>query len=67
MPKSRLDFWEPKLKANRDRDVRIKAELERLGWTVLEIWKCQIDTDHLARLVRAIIDKTITTKNHTRA
>lgn len=54
MPKSRLDFWEPKLKANRDRDIRVKSELERLGWNVLEIWECEIDTDHLARLVRAI-------------
>jgi DNA mismatch endonuclease, patch repair protein len=62
MPKSRLDFWEPKLKANRDRDIRTKSELETLGWTVLEIWECEIDADHLARLVRTIIDRAMTAK-----
>jgi DNA mismatch endonuclease, patch repair protein len=62
MPKSRLDFWEPKLRANRARDIRNKLELETQGWTVLEIWECEIDTAHLARLVRAIAARNITAK-----
>ena len=62
MPKSRVDFWEPKLKANRDRDIRTKSELETLGWTVLEIWECEIDADHLARLVHTIVDRDMTAK-----
>lgn len=41
MPKSRLDFWKPKLEANRKRDIRNKARLSRTGWTYLVIWECE--------------------------
>ena len=42
LPKSRLEFWEPKLEGNRDRDRRIKLELRKLGWKELTIWECQL-------------------------
>lgn len=40
-PKSRLDYWLPKLARNVERDVEIKRQLEALGWRVLEIWECE--------------------------
>ena len=41
LPKSRLEYWQPKLDKNRERD-RTKAEkLQSLGWTVLVIWQCE--------------------------
>ena len=42
IPKSRLDFWRPKLQGNRDRDLRHQAELEVLGWQFLIVWECQM-------------------------
>ena len=42
LPKSRLDFWLPKLEANRARDLVKRAQLEELGWSVLEIWECEL-------------------------
>lgn len=54
LPKSRLDFWLPKLEGNRARDERVKAELERLGWTVVEIWECQIAADSLREIAQRI-------------
>jgi len=42
MPKSRLEFWEPKLEANRLRDIRTKEALEAAGWRVLVIWECEV-------------------------
>lgn len=42
LPKSRLDFWLPKLEANRARDRRVASELRRTGWAVLTIWECQL-------------------------
>ncbi len=42
MPKSRLDFWGPKLAGNRLRDQRNRNELERLGWDVMVIWECEV-------------------------
>lgn len=54
LPKSRLDFWLPKLAGNRARDERVKARLEELGWTVIEVWECQIRDEALRELARHI-------------
>ena len=42
MPKSRLEFWEPKLSANKVRDSRKVAELEAASWRVLVLWECEL-------------------------
>ncbi len=41
LPKSRLDYWGPKIAANRARDTRNEAALSKLGWKVLVIWQCE--------------------------
>lgn len=56
LPKSRLDFWGPKLKANRDRDTRNEAALRELGWDVKVVWECELQGPSvLANLVRACV------------
>lgn len=42
LPKSRLEFWLPKLEGNRERDVRNQALLESAGWGVLVVWECEL-------------------------
>jgi DNA mismatch endonuclease (patch repair protein) len=42
-PRTRRDYWIPKIKANRRRDARQRRELRRLGWGVMIVWECQID------------------------
>lgn len=41
MPKSRLDYWKPKLERNRMRDEEARAALDAAGWRVLVIWECE--------------------------
>ena len=41
-PKSRLDFWLPKLRRNTERDAASCAALRELGWSVLTVWQCEI-------------------------
>jgi DNA mismatch endonuclease, patch repair protein len=41
MPKSRLDFWVPKITGNRKRDLKNARELRKQGWSILVIWECQ--------------------------
>ncbi len=41
LPKSKLDYWEPKIRANRERDARKNQELAADGWEILTIWQCQ--------------------------
>jgi DNA mismatch endonuclease, patch repair protein len=48
-PKSRLNYWEPKLAANRERDKRNREQLHDLGWSVLTIWACEKPSDVLQR------------------
>lgn len=41
LPKSRLEYWIPKLQRNAERDAVHRENLVRAGWHVLEIWECQ--------------------------
>ena len=60
-PKSRLDYWLPKLERNRERDAEKLAILESLHWSVLTVWQCEIgDSDALtARLCAFLEDEDI--------
>jgi len=42
LPKSRLDFWLPKLRRNRERDMDVIRKLSGLGWSVLVVWECEV-------------------------
>ncbi|CAN7176281.1 very short patch repair endonuclease [Mesorhizobium caraganae] len=42
LPKSRLDFWVPKLEGNRARDAENISQLKTLGWQVLLVWECRM-------------------------
>lgn len=42
LPKSRLDFWIPKLEGNRERDVKNQKYLTEQGWELLVVWECQL-------------------------
>jgi DNA mismatch endonuclease (patch repair protein) len=56
-PKSKLDFWRPKLEANRQRDKLVGRQLGKLGWRVLVVWECQLkNSEALARRVRAFLE-----------
>lgn len=40
-PKSRLNYWEPKLQGNVERDREVRRRLKALGWNCLTIWECE--------------------------
>ena len=45
MPKSNIDYWKKKFERNIENDNRTRNALEMLGWTVIEIWECEIKKD----------------------
>jgi DNA mismatch endonuclease, patch repair protein len=45
-PKSRPEFWLPKLQRNRSKDLRNKRALRTLGWDVLVVWQCQTSSQN---------------------
>ena len=59
MPKSRQEFWRPKLEGNRRRDRENREKLDDLGWEVLEIWECEVgDLDQIQSRIKAFLDPT---------
>ncbi|AJM93041.1 very short patch repair endonuclease [Nitrosopumilus piranensis] len=38
-PKSNTEFWRNKIARNRDRRKKVKSELRKEGWTVMEFWE----------------------------
>jgi DNA mismatch endonuclease (patch repair protein) len=43
-PKSNIDFWAKKFDENVDRDRRVAAALKQLGWRVITVWECEVQT-----------------------
>ncbi len=58
MPKSRLDYWRPKLERNHARDIQNRRKLRRHGWRVLVVWECQLaDHDGLERRLSDFLEE----------
>lgn len=55
-PKSRRDYWQPKLERNAARDEESQRRLRELGWAPLVVWECEIaDRERLAERIRAFL------------
>ncbi|MFA6128242.1 MAG: very short patch repair endonuclease [Bacteroidales bacterium] len=46
IPKTRTDWWVAKINGNKKLDVDHRIELENKGWTVIEIFECQLKRDN---------------------
>ena len=58
-PKSRIDFWERKFKANINRDLDVKKRLKELRWKVLVIWECEIsDIENVKKKIGRFLNFT---------
>lgn len=58
VPATRRTFWKTKLEANKQRDIRHRRVLRRLGWKVLTVWECQTrpaKRERLAERLRAFL------------
>lgn len=58
-PKSRQDYWIPKLEANQRRDRRNDRKLRESGWKVLVVWGCNCESSvrlekEIQRIVREL-------------
>lgn len=51
-PKSRLEYWRPKLEGNKKRDARVTKELNEKGWRVLRVWECELKDP--SRMLRSL-------------
>lgn len=60
MPKNNYEFWEQKLRRDREQDVENTRQLEAEGWRVLRIWENEIEASSVecAQWVAAMLGKT---------
>lgn len=59
LPKSRAEYWEPKISRNIERDRQVRTLLRDSGWDVLTVWQCQTkDTQALGRLLNDFLWST---------
>lgn len=56
-PKSKLDFWKPKLEANKRRDRANQKALRAMGWKLMVVWECQLrNTAQVTKRIREFLD-----------
>lgn len=56
IPKSRPQYWNPKLKHNVVRDRRNEKKLRAQGWQILILWECELsDRRSLAKRLKAFL------------
>ncbi len=44
LPRSKPEYWGPKLERNRRRDEAGISRLRELGWDVLVVWECEVSS-----------------------
>lgn len=54
-PKSNIEFWEEKLNRNIKRDQNVRKKLNKLGWSYMNIWQCQIKKSQIDKLSEKIV------------
>jgi DNA mismatch endonuclease, patch repair protein len=63
-PKSKLDYWKPKLEGNVNRDKLVRVRLRRLGWQQLIVWECELrDRERLNRKIESFLRRKLS-KGH---
>ena len=42
IPKTNTVFWVNKVQRNKERDERVKHELNAMGWNCITVWECEL-------------------------
>jgi DNA mismatch endonuclease, patch repair protein len=68
LPRTRQEYWYPKLARNVERDAKNISELERTGWQVLVIWECELaDLEALTICLQQFLGPNARSKTDVRA
>jgi DNA mismatch endonuclease (patch repair protein) len=60
LPKTRPEYWLPKIEANKDRDNRALTLLSEKGWQTMVVWQCELrDPEDTVGRVVAFLDHYI--------
>lgn len=54
-PRTRTEWWEQKLRRNKERDERVRAQLTEMGWHTMVVWECQLKPDRRQATLEEIV------------
>ena len=54
-PRTRHEYWLPKIAGNRSRDERHRDELAAAGWKVMTVWECETQREDLGTRLKAFV------------
>ena len=42
IPSTNRDFWEAKIRRNKERDIEVQRDLAKMGWHCITVWECEL-------------------------
>lgn len=51
-----VEFWQEKIRRNKERDAQEVAALEALGWNVIVVWECELSRRARDLTLRNLVD-----------
>jgi DNA mismatch endonuclease (patch repair protein) len=55
IPKTRTEWWDNKIKKNKNLDMQHEFDLKELGWNIIIVYECQLKKDKLEKTVQKLI------------
>lgn len=57
MPKSKVEYWEPKIAGNKSRDRAVSKHYKEKGWRVLRVWEHALkrNSNRVARRLQTLL------------
>jgi DNA mismatch endonuclease, patch repair protein len=56
-PKSKIDYWLPKIESNKKRDAEHNKTLKADGWKILTIWECELkNVERVEKRLKKLLD-----------
>lgn len=62
-PKQNADFWKDKIMTNIKRDSSNYRKLKELGWKVIVIWECELDTAQIEQSLLNLYSNIVNGRN----
>lgn len=59
LPSTNPGYWQKKIETNHERDARAIQELNRMKWTVIVIWECELKPREAREKRLARLDRTL--------
>jgi DNA mismatch endonuclease (patch repair protein) len=58
-PSSNQEYWEKKLKGNKQRDIQNIEKLQQQGWKVIIVWECELRKTVIDARLKMLCDEIV--------